>query len=59
MAKSGAGIAWLPRTLAMRDLENGDLFALGGPDLQIPVEIRLFRPAVRQSPAAEVLWEAL
>lgn len=59
MAKSGAGIAWLPRTLAMRDLENGDLFALGGPDLQIPVEIRLFRSAARQSPAAEALWEAL
>ncbi len=57
MARDGWGIAWLPRTLAMNELADGRLLPAGGTDWDIPVEIRLFRPAARQSPAAEAFWK--
>jgi len=31
----------------------------GPPEQDIPIEIRLWRPAARQSPAAEALWSRI
>lgn len=59
MARAGEGVAWLPRTLAEHDLETGRLVEAGDETLHIPLQIRLFRPAARQSAAAEALWEAV
>ncbi|MET1026765.1 MAG: LysR family transcriptional regulator [Dongiaceae bacterium] len=59
MARSGDGIAWLPRTLAEQDIEAGRLVEAGPAAMAIPVDIRLFRPAARLSPAAETLWALL
>src|SRR5579859_5120418 len=56
MARAGDGVAWLPRTLAEDDIAAGRLVAAGGAQLGIPIEIRLFRPAARQSHAAEAVW---
>jgi DNA-binding transcriptional LysR family regulator len=58
MARAGDGVAWLPRTLAEEDISAGRLVEAGDRDLEIPIEIRLFRPAARQSQAAESLWAA-
>jgi DNA-binding transcriptional LysR family regulator len=58
MARAGDGVAWLPRTLAEEDIAAGRLVEAGKPDLTVPIEIRLFRPAARQSPAAESAWTA-
>lgn len=58
MARAGDGVAWLPRTLAGDDLAAGALVEAGEPDLTIPIEIRLFRPAARQSGLAEDVWAA-
>jgi DNA-binding transcriptional LysR family regulator len=58
MARAGDGVAWLPRTLAEEDISAGLLVEAGGPDLAIPIEIRLFRPVARQSAAAEKVWAA-
>ena len=58
MARAGDGVAWLPRTLAEEDISAGLLVEAGGPALQIPIEIRLFRPVARQSHAAEAAWAA-
>jgi LysR family transcriptional regulator, hypochlorite-specific transcription factor HypT len=58
MARAGDGVAWLPRTLAEDDIAAGRLLEAGGPDDRIPIEIRLFRPAARQSKAVEDIWSA-
>jgi DNA-binding transcriptional LysR family regulator len=58
MARAGDGVAWLPRTLAEEDISAGLLVEAGNPDLDIPIEIRLFRPVARQSHAAESVWSA-
>jgi len=58
MCRAGEGVAWLPRTLAEDDLASGRLVSAGGPEFEQPIEIRLFRPVARQSPAAEAAWVA-
>ncbi|MDI1263742.1 MAG: LysR substrate-binding domain-containing protein [bacterium] len=58
MARAGDGVAWLPRTLVEDDIAAGLLVAAGDAHLNIPIEIRLFRPAARQSHAVEAIWDA-
>ena len=58
MARAGDGVAWLPRTLAEEDISAGLLVEAGSPELEIPIEIRLFRPVARQSKAVEGIWSA-
>jgi LysR family transcriptional regulator, hypochlorite-specific transcription factor HypT len=58
MARAGDGLAWLPRTLAEEDISAGLLVDAGNSELQIPIEIRLFRPVARQGQAAESVWSA-
>lgn len=58
MARAGDGVAWLPRTLAEEDIAAGLLVEAGTPEFDIPIEIRLFRPAARQSQAVEAIWSA-
>lgn len=58
MARAGDGVAWLPRTLAEEDISAGRLVEAGNRDLEIPIEIRLFRPVARQSHPAESVWAA-
>lgn len=59
MVKAGDGIAWLPETLAIQDVDAGLIAAAAKKEsaLWVPVEIRLFRPAARMSRAVEALWE--
>jgi LysR family transcriptional regulator, hypochlorite-specific transcription factor HypT len=58
MARAGDGVAWLPRTLAEEDISAGLLVEAGNGELEIPIEIRLFRPVARQGQAAESVWAA-
>lgn len=57
MAREGRGVAWSPRSLIADDLAAGRLIPAGGPEDAVPMEIRLFRPKARQSPAAEAMWD--
>ena len=59
MALDGRGIAWLPLSLIKGDIERGLLTRIGPADWPIPIDIRLFRPRARQSPAAETFWKRL
>ncbi|WP_413733433.1 LysR family transcriptional regulator [Sodalis sp. RH21] len=61
MTRAGDGVAWLPRTLAEPDLRNGALVSAAGanPRFDVPVQIRVFRPAARMTEAAERLWARL
>jgi len=56
MAQDGRGIAWLPHSLIAEDLAHGLLIPAADAGWTIPVEIRLFRPRARQTPAAEQFW---
>ncbi|WP_213979357.1 LysR family transcriptional regulator [Sphingomonas sp. dw_22] len=58
LAREGSGIAWLPASLADQDLACGVLVRAGGAEWEVPVEIHLFRPAARQTAAAERFWSA-
>jgi DNA-binding transcriptional LysR family regulator len=58
MVRAGDGVAWLPRTLAEEDISAGLLVEAGNKELEIPIEIRLFRPVARQGQAAESVWAA-
>jgi DNA-binding transcriptional LysR family regulator len=56
MAREGRGLAWSPLSLVKDDMEAGKLVRAGDETLDIPIEIRLFRPRARQSQAAETFW---
>jgi len=56
MAKDGVGLAWLPLSIVSDDLDQGTLVHGGGPNWNIPVDVRLYRPRARQSPSAEAIW---
>lgn len=56
MAREGKGVAWLPESLIEDDLALGRLVPAGDETWSVPMEIRLYRPRARQSPAAESFW---
>lgn len=57
MAQSSAGVAWVIRSLVEAGLEAGRLVLAGGPEWNISVEVRLFRPRARLTSAAEAFWK--
>lgn len=59
MARDGRGIAWTALSLVRDDLEVGRLVRAGSPGDDVPIEIRLWRPRARQTPAAETLWSRI
>lgn len=56
MACEGRGVAWLPHSVAAQDIAAGRLIPAGGAAWEIAMDIVLFRPNARQSPAAEGFW---
>ncbi|PKP81666.1 MAG: LysR family transcriptional regulator [Alphaproteobacteria bacterium HGW-Alphaproteobacteria-18] len=59
MARNGRGVAWTALSLVSDDIELGTLMRASTPDQDVPIEIRLWRPAARQTPAAEALWSKI
>ena len=59
MTQAGRGLAWLPLSLVGEELASGSLVRAGDKTWDVAVEIRLFRPASRLSPAAEKFWARL
>lgn len=53
MALAGHGVAWLPRSLVLSEIENGQL-QIVAPEL--PMEIRLYRNKDRSRPVIEQIW---
>ncbi|MEP7101564.1 MAG: LysR substrate-binding domain-containing protein [Burkholderiales bacterium] len=58
MALQGKGIAWLPRSLIEDDLQARRLVEAGDASWRVELDIRLFRRAGTEPPAAEALWAA-
>ena len=59
MALQGRGIAWLPHSLIESELQDGRLVPAGPASARVEVEIRLYRRAAPQPPAAEAFWQAV
>ncbi|SEN71373.1 DNA-binding transcriptional regulator, LysR family [Methylobacterium sp. UNC300MFChir4.1] len=59
MAQGGDGVAWLPVTLAEAAIARGQLVRAGPEELDVPVEIRLFRMREGRGGAADALWRRL
>ncbi|PAU78439.1 LysR substrate-binding domain-containing protein [Halomonas salipaludis] len=59
MALDGRGVAWLPHTLVVEDLDAGSLVAAGGEEWSLPVAIKLYRERELSGRAAEALWQAV
>ncbi|GLU28978.1 LysR family transcriptional regulator [Brucella sp. NBRC 12950] len=57
MVKEGQGVAWVPLSLAERDIKAGQLARAGGHEFDIPVDITLIRPTTRLSLHAEQFWQ--
>lgn len=56
MARDGRGVAWTALSLVEADLASGRLVRAGKAADEVPIEIRLWRPRLRQPPAAEAFW---
>jgi DNA-binding transcriptional LysR family regulator len=59
MARDSRGLAWLPKSILDDDLNRGVLVPAGGPEWNIEITVRLFRPRQRQNAAAEAFWAHL
>lgn len=59
MVLSGRGIAWLPQSLIVDDLETGRLVLAGTEQWQIPLQVRLYRDRSKLGQTAEMFWEAV
>jgi DNA-binding transcriptional LysR family regulator len=59
MAVGGQGVAWLPRSLILAELDRGDLVLVSVAAVgTIALDIRLFRPTARLCDVAESFWAA-
>ncbi len=58
-AREGEGVAWLPRSLVLPDLESGLLVAIGEPDWVVDLTIRLFRNKERSNRVTRAIWSFL
>lgn len=59
MVLQGHGVTWLPESLVREDLENGRLMRADCPELDIPIEIRLYRSASNKRKLVEDVWNFL
>lgn len=57
MALDGRGIAWLPQTLVVDDLDAGRLVAAADADLCVDLEIRLYRPRSAVGRITKEFWD--
>ncbi|RZL93031.1 MAG: LysR family transcriptional regulator, partial [Variovorax sp.] len=57
MALDGRGIAWLPQSLVVDDLDAGRLVAAADADLCVDLEIRLYRPRLAVGRTTKEFWD--
>lgn len=59
MAIAGRGIAWLPQSCVQKSLVQGDLVQIGGQQMTLEVEIRIFRRLTGHNHGSDVFWKHL
>lgn len=58
-ARAGDGVAWLPKSLVLPDLESGILVRTGKPDWLVDLSIRMFRNKERSNRVTRAIWTFL
>ena len=58
-ARAGDGVAWLPRSLVLPDLEGGLLVRTGKPDWVVDLSILLYRNPSRTNRTTRSIWSFL
>ena len=59
MAMQGHGMAWLPESSVLHEIDIGRLAATGGPTTEAALEIRFYRGRELQKEACQALWDML
>jgi len=59
MAVAGHGVAWLPQICARKCIADGELVQIGGQQMSLAMEIRIFRRSGSLNRASELLWKQL
>jgi DNA-binding transcriptional LysR family regulator len=59
LARTGDGVAWLPKTLVQPDLDSGLLVQTGRPEWVVDLEIRLHRNTERTNRVTRAIWSFL
>ena len=59
MAREGYGVAWVPLSMAMNDLDKGLLVRAGDESDDIRLDIKIYRNANIIAPQAEKIWQVL
>ncbi|OIS92376.1 LysR substrate-binding domain-containing protein [Brucella cytisi] len=59
MAIAGQGIAWLPQICVQKSIGQNELVQIGGQQMSLEIEIRIFRRAGAKDRNAEAFWKYL
>ncbi|TIU17198.1 MAG: LysR family transcriptional regulator, partial [Mesorhizobium sp.] len=59
MAIAGQGVVWLPQICVHKSIAQGELIQIGGQQLSLEIEIRIFRRVGSRSRDGEALWKYL
>ncbi|MNL68701.1 LysR substrate binding domain protein [compost metagenome] len=59
MAVAGRGVAWLPQICVAEAMRQGRLVQIGGQQMSLEMEIRIFRRAGSGSHDSDALWQHL
>ena len=59
MAMAEKGVGWLPLSCVKDAIARGDLCQIGGPELTIDMEVRIFRRHGPAEPELEAFWEKI
>jgi DNA-binding transcriptional LysR family regulator len=59
MAIAGQGIAWLPQICVQKSISQNELVQIGGQQMSLEIEIRIFRRAGAKDRDAEAFWKYL
>ncbi len=59
MAIAGHGVAWLPQICVQKAIRQNELIQIGGQQMSLEMEIRIFRRAGAKNRDVEAFWDYL
>jgi LysR family transcriptional regulator, hypochlorite-specific transcription factor HypT len=59
MVLAGHGVGWLPLGCVTSEVSQGRLQSIGGPKMQVGLEVRIYRSTALQSPVIDSLWDQI
>jgi LysR family transcriptional regulator, hypochlorite-specific transcription factor HypT len=59
MVLAGHGVGWLPLGCVTSEVSQGRIQSIGGPKMQVGLEVRIYRSTALQSPVIDSLWDQI